>query len=168
MRYLQVTGLLLVAWVLCYPSSANAVAFKMKNDSKYTLRARCFDRGSWRNWVVYRPGGWGDFAPKVKRREHSVEIQVWNNGVWQPLYYNHHGSRMFTRVVQAFNDYNGRVYFVWWDEPPGCRGAPPYPGTRRSTCLKPSGWLKSWLRGFAQGNLLKYATKVGKAYLLGG
>lgn len=149
--------------ILSLPSVSEAVAFKMKNDSQYTLRVTVHDRGRWRPWVVFRPGDWGDFATQVKRTEHDVRIEIWNGQGWNPLYANHHGSRMFTRIVQVFNDVQGRIYFAWWDEPPGCRGAPPYPGTGGRTCLKPSGWVYGQF-----DKLIRQAVKAGSAYLLGG
>lgn len=142
---------------ICF--DVEAVTFKLKNDSQYWLRARAFDRGQWRSWVEFAPGGWDVFALHVKRTEHDIEIQIWDGSQWMPLYYNHHGSRLFTRVVQVFNDQKGNIYFAWWDEPPGCRGAPPYPGSGEGTCLKPSGWLK--------GKMMEYAVWVGKYFLVG-
>lgn len=144
------------------PREAEAVAFKMKNDSQHTLRMTVYDRGQWRPWVVCAPGFWGDVATSVKRTEHSVAIDYWDGRNWQPLYRNDHGSKMFTRVAQAFNDSQGNVYFAWWDEPPGCRDAPLSIGTGGSTCLKPSGWIYGELY-----KLMQQAVRVGMAYVLG-
>lgn len=119
---------------------AEAVAFKLKNDTSHTVRSRVLDRGAWRDWVSFGPGGWGDFAKKVKRAEHDVEIDIWADGAWRPLYRNHHGSRLFTRIVQVVEQL-GYISFQWWDEPPDCRDAPPPPGTPNTTCLRSSGTL---------------------------
>ncbi len=140
---------------------AGAVAFKLKNDSSFTVRARVYDRNAWRPWVTFQPGAWGDFATKVKRTKHDVEIDVWRNGQWDPLYRRQHGSRLFTRVVQVFAR-NGDLYFAWWDEPPfiHCRDAPPPIGSNGHTCLKPSG-------GWIFSKFFEYAVKVGRYFLVG-
>jgi hypothetical protein len=136
----------------------------MKNDSRNILRVTVYDRGQWRPWVTFRPGGWGDFAREVQRGEHSVAIDIWVDGNgWRPLYRKNHGSRLYTRIVQVFNDSQGRIYFAWWDEPPGCRGAPPHPSAGGRTCLKPSGWMWGEFN-----KLMQQAVRVGAAYLLGG
>lgn len=159
LRWIVVLVVMLLATLVARP--AEAVAFKLKNDTSLTLRARVHDRGQWRSWVTFQPGGWGDFATSVKRTEHDVAIDVWQGNHWEPLYRNHHGSRLFTRVVQVIQ-YSGdnKLYFAWWDEPPGCRDAPPRPGTNDRTCLQESGgWL--WRK------LVQYAVKIGKYYLVG-
>jgi hypothetical protein len=160
LRWIIAIAVMLLTTFVTKPAAA--VAFKLKNDSSITVRARVHDRGQWRPWVTFQPGGWAVFAPKVKRTEHDVEIDVWEGGRWQPIYRNHHGSRFFTRVVQVVQ-YSGddKVYFAWWDEPPGCRDAPPRPGTNDKTCLKPSGgWL--WKK------LVQSAVKiVGRFYTVG-
>jgi hypothetical protein len=159
MKRLVLTGLVIAFALTAMPGICNAVAFKMKNDSQYHLRARCYDRGQWRGWVQFSQGGWGDFATSVTRAEHSIEIQIWNGNGWQRLYYGNHGSRMFTRIVQVYSNYNGEIYLLWWDEPPGCRDSPPHPERGGSTCLKTSGWY--WDTAF------KYSKKIGMAYLIG-
>lgn len=163
-RMLYAPVLFMLLGCLLLSSKVEAVAFKMKNDSQYTLRARVYDRGAWRPWVVFSPDGWGDFATNVKRAEHTVEIQIWDGYQWQPLYWNNHGSKICTRVVQAFNDNDGNIYFAWWDEQPftGCRQAPPDPWSGGSTCLKPSGWIYGEIK-----KLMRQAVRVGTAYVLG-
>ena len=132
----------------------HAVAFKLKNDTEFYLKARCFDRGNWRPWVEFPPGGWGDFAPKVTRSDHTVQIQIRVDGEWIDFYYGNHGSRVFTRIVQIAGDSNNNLYIAWWDEPPHCRDAPPNLFTGGYSCLKPSGWL--W------GNAVKFFKEIRK------
>ncbi|MCB0780059.1 MAG: hypothetical protein KDB96_15885 [Flavobacteriales bacterium] len=154
-RYLMV-GLLLLA----LQAEAFAVAFKMKNDASYSIRARAYDRGAWRSWVTFNPGDWGDFAPKVERTVHTVQFEVLTSSGWKRVYQGNHGSRMFTRVVQVIEGPDGDPAFLWWDEPGGgCRDMPPHPQRGGSTCLRESGWYWDTL----WSNLRKLST----AYLAG-
>lgn len=155
-KLLSVLAVVLIA----VTTKTEAVAFKMKNDSSSTFRARAFDRGEWRSWVTFNPGGWDDFAPGVKRREHNIEIDIWNGQEWVPIYRDHHGSKLWTRVVQVIEGPDG-LYFAWWDEPGGgCRDAPPHPIQGGKTCLRPSG-------GWMWNEMFKYARKVAGAYVIG-
>lgn len=156
--FLAVVALIIVA----FPKSAHAVAFKVRNNSNLTLRVRVHDRGNWRPWVVCPPTFWGNVASSVKRTEHAVQVDVQTQGPnrryrsWAPLYRGHHGSRMWTRILQVIGNPQGGTIFAWWDEPGGgCRDMPDRPGT----CLKRSGWM--------QRDLMSLAVKAGQAYAMG-
>jgi hypothetical protein len=132
---------------LAFSKNANAVAFKLENSTRYSIRAKVYDHGTWRSYVTVNPGEFRDIATEVERTEHAVVIQMLTNNGWQTVYSNHHGSRLFTRVVQVSENGNS-FYFSWWDEHPGCRDSPSTPGT----CLTPPG-----PRG-----MFNYAVKIGE------
>ena len=161
-RIVMVAALMLLIGYVVLPPEADAVAFKMANYSSHTLRMRIYDRGEWRPWVQCPPGFWGDVAKSVKRTEHSVEIDVWTGNGWRPYYRNHHGSRAFTRVVQALDAGQG-IVFAWWDEPPGCRDWPPRPWVQEGTCLRRAGWYKGELTA-----ALRRAAKMAAMAVVGG
>lgn len=133
-------------FVFLLDQSANAVAFKLENSTSYKVRAKVYDRGHWRDYVTINPGQCVVFGSKVERTEHDVIIQMYVDGEWKTIYKNHHGSRVFTRLVHLTEN-SGKFYFSWWDEPPGCRDCPSAPG-----CLRKSGWI----------NKVKDAYKVGQ------
>lgn len=152
--------------ILCLLMSAGlstetfAVAFKLKNDASFTVRVRAYDRGEWRPWVKFAPGGWGDFAQKVERSSHTIQLEKWVGGGWERVYQGNHGSRMFTRVLQVVDAPDGSPLLAWWDERPGCRSMPPHPERGGSTCLKESG-------GWYWKTLYRAAKKIGQAYAAG-
>lgn len=146
---------LLTMWCL----NAAAVAFKLKNDASFSVRARVHDRGAWMPWMIFNPGGWADFGPKVERTTHHVQLDVWTGQGWKRVYSGVHGSHTLTRVMHIMDGPDGDPIVAWWDEPPTCRGMPIDPRRGGRTCLMPSGWLME-----------KFTTalyKVGAAWLAG-
>lgn len=140
--------MLAIAIMLQFVSiSANAVAFKLKNSTKHSIRAKVYDRNGWRSYVQVNPGECKDIATEVERTEHDVVIQMKTQDGWETIYSNHHGSRLMTRIVRV-TETNDKYYFAWYDEPPGCRDCPDSNG---HGCLYKSGWVN-----------LKNAIKVGK------
>ena len=147
---------------LCFllPNDANAVAFKCKNDSEYKVRLRAYDRGNWRSWVEFNPGGWGDFAKSVTRSTHTIEIEIMTESGWRHLYQGNHGSKAYTRIVQII-EVNEQPQLVWWDERfGGCRDAPPHPVHGGNSCLDKSGEF-SWnnIVNINPSSLIKYSAK---------
>lgn len=133
---------IIMASCLFFANDSLAVAFKLMNDTSYTVRARAHDRGEWREWKEFYPSGWGDFAKKVKRTKHKVEIDIKKGNKWYPLYRGKHGSKLWTRVAQLVVSGN-KIGIQWYNERGGgCRDKPPLPGHRDDSCLKKSGdWL---------------------------
>lgn len=130
---------LIFFFVILTYSEVSAVALKMSNDSEVTIRIRGSDRGHWRGWKTFNPGDWGNFATKVARTKHRIQIDAWVDNSWQRIYEGTHGSRVFTRVFQLYQARDGNVSLRTFDEPPGCRSRPPHPNTIGSSCLRPSG-----------------------------
>lgn len=140
-RKVAIFFIVLMATSLIYINSSFAVAFKLMNDTNFTVRARAHDRGEWRGWVEFTPGGWGDFAKKVKRTKHKIEIDIKKGMEWYPLYRGKHGSKLWTRVVQLIVA-GDKIGIQWYDERGGgCRDKPPLQGHRDESCLKKSGDL---------------------------
>jgi hypothetical protein len=147
-------------------NTAHAVAFKVHNQTPdLKFRMRVHDRGAWRPWAEMPPGFWAVTAPKVERTEHDVEIEVWVTPAgksapeWVAFYRNHHGSRVFTRVLHLYRDGAGNVVMTWYDEPPGCRGQPVRRGDKTDDgCLAKSGWIEDTLK--------KAAVKIGETALM--
>lgn len=150
-----VLALMLTLWSL----NASAVAFKLKNDARFSVRARVHDRGAWMPWMTYNPGGWAVFGPKVERTNHHVQIDVWTSQGWKRVYSGTHGSHTLTRVIHIMDGPDGDPIIAWWDEPIGCRGMPIDPRRGGQTCLWPSGWLLD--------KLTTGLYKVGEAWLAG-
>lgn len=158
MKFLRI--IVIAAFGLGLQPVARAVAFKAKNDASFSIRVRVSDCGSWRPWVTFNPGDWGNFAERVERAHHSVQLEVWTTSGWNPVYSGAHGSFMFTRVLQVMDGPNGDPLLAWWDEPPGCRGMPPHPSIGGKTCLKESG-------GWYWQKLYSFARRAGQAYAAG-
>jgi hypothetical protein len=147
---------LLLAFFSLMIQPSFAVAFKMENSTPYKIRAKVHDRGAWRDYVTIQPGECKVFGSSVERTEHSIAIQVYMKGEWRTVYKNHHGSRVFTRLVHVtYND--SKFYFAWWDEPPGCRDCPSQQG-----CLRKSGWVNKIKDAYEVGQVL------GKLVMLAG
>lgn len=151
-----------------------AVAFKCHNQTNLKFRMRVHDRGEWRDWQEMGKGYWGDTAKKVKRTEHTVEIEVWttnreNNRVeWIPFYRGDHESRRFTRIVHLYQDQQGNVVMTWYDEPPGCRGKPAWDGQKtHDGCLAKSGWTEALLKKPTREMVREIAKTAIKAIIAG-
>jgi hypothetical protein len=156
-------------------AEAQAVAFKVHNQSSYKFRMRVHDRGNWREWVDVPAGFWGVTGEKVERTEHDVEIDVFTtkegkpDAAWVPFYRGHHGSRVFTRVLHIFefvaSDQQRTVVMTWNDEPPGCRDKPVFEGGQfKNGCLLRSGWSEDLLKRAA----IKIGETVIRAIIAGG
>lgn len=153
---IHIVGILTM--ILFMNHSANAVAFKLKNDTKYSVRAKVYDRGAWRSYIQIDPGECIVFGSSVERTEHDVIIQMNTEDGWKTIYENHHGSRLFTRIVRI-SESNNKFYFAWYDEPPGCRDCPSGNG---HGCLKKSG---DWINF---KNAVKLGEFLGKVVMLVG
>lgn len=159
MRTTQLIRHAFVTMMTLWSLDAAAVAFKLKNDASFTVRARVHNQGAWMSWMTYDPGGWAVFGPKVQRTTHQVQLDVWTGQGWKRVYSGVHGSHTLTRIMHIMDGPDGDPIITWWDEPPGCRGMPIDPRRGGQTCLLPSGWL-----------MAKFTTtlyKVGAAWLAG-
>ena len=136
-------ALVALVTVVAWAGPAQAVCFKLLNETNVTLRGRVHDRGSWRPWRTMPPHYWACFASGVKRTEHTVQLDYRARGRWHPLYRGDHGSRMLTRVIHVLPGPGNSIKLEWYDEPPGCRAKPPLAGHRAGSCLRRSGsWWK--------------------------
>jgi hypothetical protein len=141
-------ALAVVSCWLAGGQKAEAVAFKVHNQTDQEFRMRVHDRGAWREWVTMPPQYWDCPAGGVKRTKHAVEIDVRDGEEWVPFYRNSHGTKTFTRVVHLYKDGEGNIVIAWFDEPPTVRSKPVWDGTKinHGKLLK-SGWLVGALKG---------------------
>jgi hypothetical protein len=141
-------------------NQAQAVEFKIHNQTSFRFRIRVHDRNEWRAWVEVAPGFWDVVAPKVERKDHDVEIDVYTNKAegsspdWIPFHRGRHGSKVFTRVLHLSQPKDGQrpVILTWHDEPPGCRDKPVLEenGQFKNGCLVKSGWGDELLKQVAE------------------
>jgi hypothetical protein len=145
----KIIQLIIVGFLLLVVTDyAQAVAFKVYNQTDLIFRMRVHDRGHWRPWAVIYPEYWECPAKSVKRTNHAIEIEVQYQGRWVPFYSNSHGSKMCTRVIHLFKNERGIVVILWHDEPPGCRSKPFWDGlNEHNGCLIKSGWAEKALSG---------------------
>src|SRR5262245_9153877 len=104
-----VLALSVVSCWLVAGGSAEAVSFKVHNQTDLEFRMPVHDRGAWREWVTIPAQYWDVPAGGVKRTRHAVEIDVRDGQGWVPFYRGTHGSKTFTRVLHLFKDGEGNV-----------------------------------------------------------